>query len=159
MDKIERQRFIKCVIKKHGISIRVPRVTSQAYVQTIAKCFEMNEAGHSLLAMSLAAALIDRCRDLNGYDPLLKLAAVVEAALLTESRDYNLETTARELRSALFWGYLRIAQADVRTLEAGSRLLSTLCNCSYEMALKADAVLSHGRQGWPGDRLSPAADG
>jgi hypothetical protein len=136
--------FLGAILERYSLQIVVPPVSDPEYVRLIVESFKEEDAAHSLLAMSMTAQLIDHCRSSTDYTPLLSLSDDIEQAVRSGSEDPNVEVTTQELRSALFWGYLRTGQADVRLLRCACRLFSALSGCNYESALKADAALSQG---------------
>ena len=143
-DPFDHEGFIASVLDKYSIDMAIPAIDSQEYLLRIVECFGSGRAGYSLLAVSMSAHLFEQCFENINYEPLLALSKEIESLLLSGNADYDLVTTAQELRSVLFWGYLRLRHRDKRMLEGASRLLSAMTGCEYETALKADAVLSHG---------------
>ena len=143
-DRFDHTGFIASLLERYSILMAIPAISDQQYVHRIVECLNSREAGYSLLAMSMAAQLVEHCHDTADYEPLLALSDQIQSSLLAGSDDYDLVLTARELRSALFWGYLRLGHTDVRMLKSASRLFSAMTGCNVESALASDAVLSHG---------------
>ena len=143
-DPFDHEGFIASVLEKHSIEMAIPDIDHQEYLLRIVECFRSGRSGYSLLAMSMSAYLFEHCYERIDYEPLVSLSKEIEKVLLSGKMDYDIVVTARELRSVLFWGYLRLGHKDKDLLEGASHLLSAMTGCDYETALKADAVLSHG---------------
>jgi hypothetical protein len=140
----EHQDFIHSVLQKNDISVEVPDLSTSEYLERIAECFETQNSGYTLLAMSMASYLIDDCHEKAMYERLVKLSDLMCPLLQGDGRGVDLEITAQELRSALFWGYIRTKHSDVRLLDEEARLLSEICRCPFRSIRRADSVLTHG---------------
>jgi hypothetical protein len=145
IEEFDHARFMEDVIKKYNLAVVLPPPSDPRYVKTIGEAFNANSHGHSLLATSMAAQLVDHCRNSSDYEPLLGLSVELLSLLEAGVREGVVLVTVQEVRSALFWAYVRAGHADLRLLDAESRLLSTMCGGDYELTRRAEASLS---QGW-----------
>ena len=145
-EQFDELNFIASVIRKNRLRIVIPSIEDeQSYVRCIIENFKSRKPARTLVAMSLTALLMQKCIMKESYEQLLMLAEKFEPIIRSHGEIVDVEIAGQELRSALFWSYLRAGVSDPRLLIAESRIMAALCGCSPEMVRRADAALT---QGW-----------
>ena len=144
----DQREFIQSILKKHGFELEIPPIgEDRRFLDLVIESFEAGTDGRSLLAMSLSALLIQHCEEIEDHEPMLALADGLLSIYGRQPENDDLEITCQELRSALFWRFVRTNHSDIRLLESESRLMAALCQGSPQAIRRADAALT---QGWRG---------
>jgi hypothetical protein len=144
----DQREFIESIIDKYGLELKIPPIGEvRRFIALILENFEEGTDGRSLLAMSLSALLIQQCEEIGDHEPMLALADGLLSIYNRQPENDDLEITCQELRSALFWRFVRTNHSDIRLLESESRLMAALCQGSPQAIRRADAALTHGWRG------------
>jgi len=145
----DERELIHSILDKYGLELEIPPIGEvRRFIALILENFEEGTEGRSLLASSLCALLFQHCEEMDDHDPMLELAdGMLPIFSLRAENDDALEITCQELRSALFWRFVRTNHSDIRLLESESRLMAALCQGSPQAIRRADAALTHGWRG------------
>jgi hypothetical protein len=144
----DQREFIQLILEKHGFELEIPPFEEgRRFLDLVIQSFEAGTDGRSLLASSLCALLFQHCEEIGDHEPMLALADGLLSIYSRHQENDDLEITCQELRSALFWRFVRTNHSDIRLLESESRLMAALCHGSPQAIRRADAALTHGWRG------------
>lgn len=133
---------IEQICQKHSISLELRDVSDPGFANQIGECIATGDWRYELVASAMSEHLFGQCRDSQNFEPLLEISEVIENH--PQPLEGILLVLAQELRSALFWAYVRMPDPDIRFLRAESKILSLILGCRYEEALSAEACLKQG---------------